>query len=97
MDEDAPEVEMRRHILAIFLSLAGALTSGAIFLASLIHQLELVEVAASVLTSLQVFFLSATLADVLERKKKPNAARSSWVIVFTVLLIAFYSFTRYFR
>ena len=97
MDEDAPEVDMRQHILAIFLSLAGAATSGGIFLASLMHQFAWVEVAASVLTSLQVFFLSSTVADVLERKKKPNAVRSSWVIVFAVLLIAFYSFTRYFR
>lgn len=96
MHEDAPEVDMRRHILAIFLSLAGAATSGGIFLASLMHQFARVEVAASVLTSLQVFFLGSTIADVLEGKKKPNVVRSSWVIAFTLLLIAFYSFTRYF-
>jgi len=97
VDEDAPEMDMRRHIFAIFLSLSGAVISGAIFLASLMHQFALVEVAASVLTSLQVFFLSSTIADVLERKTKPNAVRSSWVILFTVFLIAYYSFIRYFR
>lgn len=97
MDEDAPEMDMRRHIFAIFLSLSGAVISGAIFLASLMHQFALVEVAASVLTSLQVFFLSSTIADVLERKTKPNAVRSSWVILFTVFLIAYYSFARYVR
>ena len=77
MDQDAPEMDVRRHIRAILLSLAGALIGGAIFLASLVHQFARVEVAASVLTSLQVFFLSSTVADVLERKKKPNAVRSS--------------------
>ena len=86
---------MGRHIFSIMLSLVAAITSGAIFLVSLFHQFALVEIAASLLTGLQVFFLGSAIADMLEKKKNASRLRNSWVIVFTVFLIAFYSFTRY--
>jgi hypothetical protein len=88
---------MKRHILTVLLSLVAAVTSAAIFLFSLFHQFALVEVAASLLTGLQVFFLSSAIGDMLERKIQPNHVRNSWVIMFTVFLVAFYSFTRYFK
>ena len=91
------EVNMIRYIFAISLSLAAAVTSGAIFLFSLIHQFALVEVAASLVTTLQVFFLSSAIADLLEKAKRSSHRRNSLVVLFTVFLVAFYSFTRYFR
>jgi len=57
----------------------------------------LVEIAASVVTGFQVFFLSSAIADLLEKKNKISNRRNSWVIVFTIFLFAFYSFTRYFH
>lgn len=95
MSGRAQETNMRGNALSVLLSSVAAVTSGAIFLVSLFHQLALVEVVASLLTGLQVFFLSSAIADMLERKKKASGARNSWVIAFTVFLIAFYSFTRY--
>lgn len=88
---------MRRNIFAIALSLIAAAASGAIFLDSLLRQLALVEIAASLGTALQVFFLSSSIADLLEKNEKARRSRNSWVVVFAVSLIAFYSFTRYFR
>jgi len=88
---------MNRPIFSILLSLAATVTSGAIFLDSLLRQFALVEVAASFLTALQVFFLTSAIADKLEKQKKTSRSRNSWVVAFAVLLIAFYSFTRYFR
>ena len=88
---------MRRYIFAIALSLAACATSGAIFVFSLIHQLALVEVAASLVTALQAFFLSSTIADLLERAKRPGRRRISLVVLLTVFLLTFYSFTQYFR
>jgi hypothetical protein len=84
-----------QHIFSIGLSLAASVTSGAIFLISLLDQLALVEIAASLGTALQVFFFSSALADLIEGGKT-SRRRNAWVIVFAVLLIAFYSFTRYF-
>lgn len=88
---------MNRHILSIVLSLVASVTSSAIFLDAILHQLALVEVAASVLTALQVYYLSSAIADIIEKNKKGSPSRNSWVILFTVFLVVFYSFTRYFR
>ena len=88
---------MRRYIFAITLSLVASVTSGVIFVFSLIHQFALVEVAASIVTALQVFFLSSAIADVLQRAKRPGNRRTSLVVLLTVFLVAFYSFTQYFR
>lgn len=86
-----------RYILAIALGLAASATSGAIFLLSLIHQFALVEVAASLLTALQVYFLSSAIADLLERPKRRSFRRNSLAVLLAVFLVAFYSFARYFR
>jgi hypothetical protein len=86
-----------RHILGILMSLAAVAISGAIFIVALFHQFALVEVAASLLTGLQVFFLSAAIGDLLEKKKEPSRARNSGVVLLTIFLVAFYSFTRYLR
>lgn len=91
------ETNMSRYILGIVLSLAASATSGAIFVFSLLRQFALVEVAASLVTAMQVYFLSSAIADLLERAKRPNHRRNSLVVLFAVFLVAFYSFTLYSR
>ena len=83
------------HILTILMSLTASVISGAIFVFALFRQFALVEVAASLLTGLQVFFLSSAVADMLEKKKEPNRFRISAVVLVTIFLIAFYSFNLY--
>jgi len=95
--EKVQQTKMSRYILAVALSLVASVTSGAIFLFSLIRQFALVEVAASLVTALQVYFLSSAIADLLERAKRPSPRRISLIVLFTVFLVAFYSFTRYYR
>jgi len=91
------ETNTFRYIFAIALSLAASVACGAIFVLSLIHQIALVEMAASLETALQVYFLSSAIADLLERAKRPSHQRTSLIVLFTALLAAFYFFTRYFR
>jgi len=88
---------MKRHVVTVLMSFAAAVISGTIFVVALLHQYALVEVAASILTGLQVFFLSAAIGDLLDEKTEPNRARNSAVALVTVFLVAFYSFTRYFH
>ena len=88
---------MVRYILAIALSLAASVACGAIFVFSLIQQIALVEMAASLVTALQVYFLSSAIVDLFEKAKRPSRLRTSLVVSFTVVLVAFYSFMRYFR
>jgi hypothetical protein len=95
--EKVQETKMRRYFFAIALSLAASVTSGVIFVFSLLHQFALVEVAASLVTALQAFFLSSAIADLLEREKRPSHRRTTLVVLFMVFLVAFYSFTQYSR
>jgi len=88
---------MKRHVVTVLMSVAAAVISGAIFVVALFHQYALVEVAASILTGLQVFFLSAAIGDLLDEKTELNRVRNSAVVLVTVFLVAFYSFTRYFH
>ncbi len=88
---------MKRHVVTVLMSVAAAVISGAIFVVALFHQYALEEVAASILTGLQVFFLSAAIGDLLDEKTELNRARNSAVVLVTVFLVAFYSFTRYFH
>ena len=88
---------MKRHVLTVLMSFVAAVISGAIFIVALFHQYALVEVAASILTGLQVFFLSSAIGDLLDEKKEPNRVRNSAVVLVTIFLVAFYSFTRYFH
>lgn len=88
---------MKRHVLSVVMCLAAAFTSGAIFVAALIHEYALVEVVASVITALQVFFLSSAMGDLLEKKRESNRTRNSAGVLLTVFLVAFYSFAKYFR
>jgi len=88
---------MKRHVLTVLMSLVAAAISGAIFVVALFHQYALVEAAASIFTGLQVFFLSSAIGDLLDEKKEPNRVRNSAVVLVTIFLVAFYSFTRYFH
>ena len=83
--------------MTVLMSIAASAVSGAIFVVALLHEFALVEVAASIVTALQVFFLSSAIGDMLEAKKQPNRGRNSAVVLVTIFLVAFYSFTRYFR
>ena len=86
---------MRRHIFTVLMSLVAAVISGAIFVVALFHQFALVEVTASLITGLQVFFLCSAIGDLLEQKQEPNRLRNSATVLVTVFLVAFYSVTRY--
>jgi hypothetical protein len=88
---------MKRHALTVLMSFAAAVISGAVFVIALFHQFALVEVAASLLTGLQVFFMSSSIGDLLDERKEPNRARNTAVVLIAVFLIGFYSYTRYFH
>ena len=88
---------MKRHAVSVVMSLVAAVISGTVFLLALFDQYALVEMAASIITALQVFFLSSAIGDLLEKKKETNRARNSAVVLITIFLVAFYLFRRYFH
>ena len=87
---------MKRHAVSVVMSLVAAVISGTIFVVALFDQYALVEMVASIITALQVFFLSSAIGDMLEKKKETNRTRNSAVVLVTIFLVAFYSFRKYF-
>ena len=88
---------MKRHAVSVVMSLAAAVISGTVFLLALFDQYALVEMAASIITALQVFFVSSAIGDLLEKKQETNRTRNSAVVLVTIFLVAFYSFRKYFH
>jgi membrane protein DedA with SNARE-associated domain len=88
---------MRRHTLSVVMSLVASVISGTVFVVALFEQFALVEMAASIVTALQVFFLSSAIGDWLEKKKETSRTRNSAVVLVTIFLVAFYSFRKYFH
>lgn len=66
---------MKAHLVVIIVTALAAVTCGATFLLALFRQFDLVEVAASLAATAEVFFLSSSIGDLLEDKKKPNRRR----------------------
>jgi hypothetical protein len=59
-------------VVGAFLS---ALACGATFLLALYRQLALVEVAASIALGVELYFLAASVGDLIEQKPEPNKLR----------------------
>jgi VIT1/CCC1 family predicted Fe2+/Mn2+ transporter len=88
---------MKRRVLAVLISAAASVLSGALFVLAFFHQFALVEVAASLLTGLQVFFLSSTIGDLLEETKETNKARNVAVVSLAALLVVFFLIAYFWR
>ena len=88
---------MKRQVMSVMMSCVAVVISGTIFVIALFEQYALVEMAASIITALQVFFLSSAIGDLLEKKKETNRTRNSAAVLVTIFLVAFYSFRKYFH
>lgn len=66
---------LKPHMAAIGVTALCAIACGATFLFALFRQFGLVEVAASLATGLEVFFLSSSIGDLLEDRPEPNRKR----------------------
>lgn len=86
---------MKRHAMSVVMSFVAVVVSGTVFVVALFDQYALVEMAGSLITALQVFFLSSAISDLLEKKEETSRTRNSAVVLVTIFLVAFYSFTRY--
>jgi hypothetical protein len=76
IEEPEPQSEtMGRHLWAVLRVLLSAITCGATFLFALYRQLALVEVAASIVLGIELYLLSATVGDWIEKKETPSKSR----------------------
>ena len=75
--------------------LLSAITCGATFLLALYRQFALVEVAASLATGVQVYFLSSSIGDLLEDKEEPSRRRLAGAVAIAGALVVYSLVKRY--
>lgn len=86
---------MKKHVIAIVVVLLSTITCGATFLFSLYRQFAMVEVAASLATGAQLYFLSSSIGDVLEDKKEPSLPRLAAAVATAGAVVFYYLLKRY--
>jgi len=69
---------MKGHLAAVLAVFCSALTCGATFLLALYRQLALVEVAACIVLGVELYFLSSTIGDWIEKQSGPSKTRK-WI------------------
>jgi hypothetical protein len=63
---------MKRNLGMVIAAFLSAVACGATFLFALYRRFAMVEVAASIATGIEVYFLSSSIGDLLEDKKEMN-------------------------
>jgi len=66
---------MKNHALLVIAVVLSAITCGATFLFALYRQLALVEVAASLVTGVELYLLSSSIGYWIEQKLQANKSR----------------------
>jgi len=91
----AQKKQVKSHIVMMLTAFLSAVTSGAVFLLALHRQFAMVEVAASLATGIQVYFLSSSIGDRLESKSEPNRLRFVSSLGVLVALLAYFLVTKW--
>jgi hypothetical protein len=85
---------MKGQIRLVIATILAALACGSTFLLALYRQFALVEVAASLATGAQAYFLSAAIGDLLD-KKEPQRWKLGASVGIAVSVIAYFLIMRY--
>ena len=81
---------MKEHISVIATTALAAITCGAMFLLALFRQFGLVEVAASLGTGAEVYFLSSSIGDLLESRNSPNSSRLIISLALAAAIVSYF-------
>ena len=85
---------MHRNLGMVIVALLSAIACGATFLLGLYRQFALVEVAASIATGIEVYFLSSSIGDMLEDKEKINNVKLVATIALAASIVAYFLITK---
>jgi len=80
---------MNGHLWRVIAIIGSALVCGATFLFALYRQLALVEVAASLIVGMELYFLSSSIGDWIEKEMDPNRWRV-WIAMALAGCVACY-------
>jgi dipeptide/tripeptide permease len=88
---------MRSHGGTVLAVLLSAITCGATFLFALYRQLALVEVAASMTTGVELYLLSSSIGDWIERKPATNRKRMVIAVSLALGVVLYFAIARSLR
>jgi hypothetical protein len=86
---------VKRHLRVVIAALLSAITCGATFLFALYRQFAMVEVAASLATGVELYFLSSSIGDLLEDQEEPSALKLLGSVALAGAVVAYFMISKY--
>jgi hypothetical protein len=86
---------MKRHLRLVIAAFLSAITCGATFLFALYRQFAMVEVAASLATGVELYFLSSSIGDLLEDQKEPSPSKLLASVALAAAVVAYFMISKY--
>jgi hypothetical protein len=88
---------MKSHIVTVLAALCSALTCGATFLFALYRQLALVEVAACIVLGIELYFLSSSIGDWIEKKQEPSKFKGWMAMGLAAAVVCYFLIAKTFN
>jgi hypothetical protein len=79
---------MSKPVVTLAATILSAITCGATFLFALVRQFAMVEIAASIVTGVQLYLLSSTVGDLIEGKTEMRKTKLVASLMLTGGVIA---------
>ncbi|HYA62054.1 MAG TPA: hypothetical protein VED66_02555 [Candidatus Sulfotelmatobacter sp.] len=86
---------MKSHAGLVIALLLSAITCGATFLFALYRQLALVEVAASLAIGVELYLLSSSIGDWIEKKPEANRLRLVVGLALALGMVSYFLVSKY--
>ena len=86
---------MKTHARLVIVLLLSAITCGATFLFALYRQLALVEVAASLAVGVELYLLSSSIGDWIEKKPEANGLRLLVGVALALGVVSYFLISKY--
>ena len=86
---------MKKHAGLVIVLLLSAITCGATFLLALYRQLALVEVAASLSVGVELYLLSSSIGDWIEKKPEANRLRLVVGVALALGVVSYFLVSKY--
>jgi hypothetical protein len=86
---------MSKSVVTLAATILSAITCGATFLFALVRQFAMVEIAASIVTGVQLYLLSSTVGDLIEGKTEGRKIKPAMPLMLTGGVVAAFLLKKY--
>jgi hypothetical protein len=86
---------MNKQVVTLAVTILSSVTCGATFLLALARRFAMVEIAASIVTGVQLYLLSSTVGDLIEGKTEGRKTKLAASLMLTGGVVAAFLFEKY--